>query len=245
MDFTLPFLIVFLVILFFSSLVHGSIGFGFPMIATPLLALFTDMQTAIMFTLMPTLLVNIISIISEEKFSVVFKNFFPMAIITMIGSGAGTFILLYAHSDIFKLLLAFMILMYLVMDKLNINSTFVKNNPKASLSFAGLLGGLTNVMAPILIIYALESKYTKSQTIQFSNLCFLLGKIIQLFIFGFFGSFTIQAVSASLGSLVVVGLALFVGVKIKKRINAKVYVVFIKLLLFIISLLLLYQVIEK
>lgn len=245
MDITLSFLLIIFGILFFSSLIHGTIGFGFPMISTPLLALFTDMQTAIMLTLMPTVLVNSISIISEEKFITAFKHFFPMAFITMIGSAIGTFILVYAHSDVFKLLLAAMIVMYLMMDKLNIKFTFIKKIPKVSLAIAGLLGGLTNVMAPILIIYALESNYTKSQTIQFSNVCFLLGKIVQLAIFGLLGSFSIQAVSASLSSLLAVGLALYLGVAIKKRINAKIYVVFIKLLLLVISLLLLYQVLGK
>ncbi len=54
--------------LFVAGILHGSIGFGFPLIATPIIALFTDMQTAIFFTLIPTVLVNIISIKSEGSF---------------------------------------------------------------------------------------------------------------------------------------------------------------------------------
>ena len=38
-----------------SALVHGSIGFGFPMLSTPLIALFTDVQTAIMLTVIPNI----------------------------------------------------------------------------------------------------------------------------------------------------------------------------------------------
>ena len=49
MELSIEFLIVFSIIIFFSSLVHGSIGFGFPMIATPLLAMVTDMKTAILY----------------------------------------------------------------------------------------------------------------------------------------------------------------------------------------------------
>lgn len=239
---TPEFFIALAIILFFSALLHGSIGFGFPMIATPLLALFTDIQTAIMFTLIPTLLVNIISILSEEKLSVVFKEFFPFALITMAGSALGTLILIYANTPLFKLLLVLMILTYLLMDNLKINSTIVQKNPKLSLGIAGILGGLTNVMAPILIMFSLESHYTKSQTIQFSNLCFLFGKIIQLFLFSYLGSFTLQEVGLSLSSLLVVVVAIFIGIKIKKRIDAKAYKRFIKILLFVISMLLLYQV---
>ncbi|NCB13999.1 MAG: sulfite exporter TauE/SafE family protein, partial [Erysipelotrichia bacterium] len=47
MELSVEFIIIFSLILFVSSLVHGTVGFGFPMIATPLLAMVTDMKTAI------------------------------------------------------------------------------------------------------------------------------------------------------------------------------------------------------
>lgn len=245
---TPEFFLILSVILFFSAILHGSIGFGFPMIATPLLALFTDIQTAIMFTLIPTLLVNIISIVSEEKLTTVFKEFFPFALIAMAGSGLGTLVLLYANTDYFKLFLAFVILVYLFMDNLKISSTYVQRNPKKSLVFfglsAGFIGGLTNVMAPILIMYSMESKHTKQQTIVFSNLCFLMGKTIQIFLFSLFGTFTLQEVGFSMGSLIAVGIALYLGIKIKRMIDAKAYKRFIKVLLFSISMVLLYQVLQ-
>ena len=60
MDLNTDFLIIFSLIIFISSLVHGSIGFGFPMIATPLLAIVTDMKTAILYIAIPTLLINLL-----------------------------------------------------------------------------------------------------------------------------------------------------------------------------------------
>ncbi|MEZ4692943.1 MAG: hypothetical protein R2837_02810 [Aliarcobacter sp.] len=56
MELSIDFLIILSIILFVSSLVHGSIGFGFPMLATPLLAMVTDMKTAILYIAIPTLL---------------------------------------------------------------------------------------------------------------------------------------------------------------------------------------------
>jgi uncharacterized membrane protein YfcA len=243
---TIEFLIALGLILFISGIFHGSIGFGFPMIATPLLALLTDIQTAIMFTLIPTILVNLTSIMSEEKFMVVVKNFYPFALVTMVGSALGTLLLIYAHSNYFKLFLALMILSYLLMDSFKTKSSFVQQHPKKALGIfglsAGFFGGLTNVMAPLLIVYSMELKFTKSQTIQFSNLCFLLGKIIQFILFSLYGTFTLQNVELSFGTLIIVAVALYLGIKIKKRIDVKTYQRFIKVLLFVISLILLYQV---
>lgn len=239
------FLIILSIILFSASLIHGSIGFGFPMIATPLLALTTDIQTAIIYTLIPTLLVNIVSIYSEGNFLTALKRFYPLALIAMLGSAVGTQILIYSNSEVFKQLLAFAILLYLVIDKIHFNLTWIYENPKSSRNIfgfgAGLLAGLTNAMAPILIIYTLESKFSKSEIIQASNICFLFGKIIQIVLFSVASVFTYSEVQDSFVTLIFVALALFLGVKIKKFLDATLYKKVIKTLLFIISLVLIYQ----
>ena len=193
MELSIEFLIVFSIIIFFSSLVHGSIGFGFPMIATPLLAMVTDMKTAILYIAIPTLLINLISIYSEGNFLQAVKKFYPLALIGMIGSAIGTQILIYSSSELFKLLLAFSIFLYLFIQKFKIQMHWIREKKIISMVvfglFAGIIGGLTNVMASILIIYSLESKHTKKEVIQSTNLCFLFGKVIQIVLFTLHGSF--------------------------------------------------------
>ena len=53
-------------ILLAAAFVHGIFGFGFPLLATPLLALFFPLPTAILMTLVPTLAINLGSIIGEK-----------------------------------------------------------------------------------------------------------------------------------------------------------------------------------
>ena len=182
MELSVEFLIIFAFILFFSALIQGSIGFGFPLISTPLLAMITDMKTAVLYVAIPTLLINIISIFSEGNFLQALKRFYPLAIMGMIGSAIGTQILIYSSSEIFKLLLAVSILFYLFIQKLKFEMAWVNKKPKLAIVIfgftAGIIGGLTNVMALVLIIYSLESKHSRKEVIQSSNLCFLFGKII-------------------------------------------------------------------
>lgn len=229
-------------ILFFAALTHGSVGFGFPMIATPLLALFTDIQTAIIYTLIPTLLVNIVSISSEGNFFKALKQFYPLALFSMLGCAIGTQILINYNSEFFKLLLAVAILGYLLLGVVNISIPWIRNCPTCSMRAfglgSGILGGLTNAMAPILIIYALESKFTKKESIQAANLCFLSGKIIQIILFSSASVFTAEHMSLSLYALVGVVVALILGIKIKKRIDAQLYTKLIKTILFIIAMVL-------
>ncbi|MCW8929696.1 MAG: sulfite exporter TauE/SafE family protein [Gammaproteobacteria bacterium] len=246
MDFNIDVLIVFAFIFFLASFIHGSIGFGFPMVATPLLAILTDIQTAIILTLIPTLLVNIVSIISEGRLLYAIRRYLSLALFAMGGSAIGTFILIITDSEIFELLLATAILVYLLLEKIKFNIFWIKAYPLFSKLFfgvlAGCLGGLTNVMAPVLIIYTLESKYSKSEIIQASNICFLLGKIIQLFLFSLHGKFNTNELTTSAIMLIVVSLALYLGVRIKKNIEVNSYKNVLRVFLFVLSVLLFIKV---
>lgn len=241
----IDFILALIVIIFCSSLVHGSIGFGFGMIATPMVALFTDLQTAITYILIPTMVVNIISISSEGKFFEALKKFWFIILLMVVGSSIGTVLLVYSNSEYFKLLLAFIILVYLIQSFIRIEVSFVAKHPKASSYGLGIIGGtisgLTNVVAPLMIIYTLELKYSKKDAIQLSNLCFLFTKIGQIIVFLYYGAFTYNTFETSFITLLAVLIGMFLGIKIKKRIDAKFYAKILKVLLFIIACLLIAQ----
>ena len=97
-------------------------------------------------------------------------------------------------------------------------------------------------MAPVLIVYSLESKYSKSDTIQALNVCFLFGKTTQLFLFTGNGKFTISQLSVSSIMLLTASLALYSGINIRKKIKVSAYRKILKLVLLFLAALLLYQV---
>ena len=246
MDFSFEALIFIAVVFLLAAFIHGSIGFGFPMVTTPLLALSTDIQTAIVLTLIPTLLVNIISIISERNILVAVRRHFLLALLAMLGSAVGTQILLTVNSDIFKVLLGVVIIIYLLAGKIKLKLSWIREHPKFSkFTFglsAGIIGGLTNVMAPVLIIYSLESKYSKSDTVQASNLCFLLGKIIQIVLFIINGKFSLNEFSTSSAMFIVTSIALYGGIAVRNKIKGKAYQKILRFLLILLAIILLIQV---
>ena len=228
-----------------AAFVHGSIGFGFPIVATPLLALVFDIQTAILLTLLPTLLLNIISIAGEGELIAACKRHLPLALLAMTGSALGSQILLVSNSDIFKFFLAVVILFYLSSEIIRLKYGWVRTSPLLAKIFfgfsAGVVGGLTNVMAPVLVIYTIESKYTKSETVQASNLTFMLGKLIQIAVFFLHGKLNTANLSFSGGMAVIAVASLLVGVKVRRRIEPEVYRRLLKILLLLLAVLLLVQ----
>ncbi|WP_421715681.1 TSUP family transporter [Arcobacter arenosus] len=240
-------LIYITIFLTLAAFVHGSVGFGFPMIATPLIAMFTDLQTAIIYTLIPTLLVNILSIRSEGNFFEAVKKFYPLAILAMIGSAIGTQIIIHFNTDLFKFILVFVILLYLFFDYKKVEFPFIRENPNISKTIfgigSGIIGGLTNVMSATLIIYVLESKFTKKEIVQSFNICFLFGKVVQIILFTSAGIFTQTEISQSLLPLVFISIAIFVGIKIRNKINPVTYAKMVKGVLFLIAIALFIQTI--
>ncbi len=240
-------LIYITIFLTLAAFVHGSVGFGFPMIATPLIAMFTDLQTAIIYTLIPTLLVNILSIRSEGNFFEAVKKFYPLAILAMIGSAIGTQIIIHFNTDLFKFILVFVILLYLFFDYKKVEFPFIRQNPNISKTIfgigSGIIGGLTNVMSATLIIYVLESKFTKKEIVQSFNICFLFGKVVQIILFTSAGIFTQTEISQSLLPLVFISIAIFVGIKIRNKINPVTYAKMVKGVLFLIAIALFIQTI--
>lgn len=84
-------------IMLFSGLVHGTLGLGFPLVATPLLALFTDVRSAILITLLPTASVNIFSILRGGRWSESIGRFWPLAAYVVAGGIAGTCLLVISN----------------------------------------------------------------------------------------------------------------------------------------------------
>lgn len=229
-----------------SAFFHGGIGLGFAMLATPLLALFMDMKSAIVLTLIPTLLVNLMNTASEGHLWHALRRNYVLAFLTTLGSAFGTVLLLIVDSEAIKVVLAVTILLYLLVDRFKFKLAWIHEHPQtAKIHFglaAGVLGGVANVMAPLLIIYFLEAKQSRSDFIQASNLCFMLGKLVQLIILSLHGDVTESTWWLSAVMLILVALALNLGIKLRRRLHADMYKNILRLFLLGLSISLLVRV---
>jgi uncharacterized membrane protein YfcA len=85
----LPMLAALVVLLIVAALAHGALGFGFPLISTPIVAIFSDMRTAILLTLFPNIVINIISIMSGGNWRHSIGRYWPISIYVMFGTVMG------------------------------------------------------------------------------------------------------------------------------------------------------------
>ncbi len=233
-------------ILALAGLMHGVFGIGFPMIATPLLALFMDVQSAVLITLFPTIAVNLLSIYRGGGWGDSVGRFWPLALFAFIGSIAGTNLLVISDPEPFRLVLAAVILLYLNLHRLTrLQMNWIEDHIYFSMLLFGLVAGLfagsVNVMVPILMIFTLELGLAMTVMIQTFNLCFLSGKAAQVGVFYGAGFINMELGSTIAIGLVLAVLALRIGMALRDRLNSDLYQNILRKLLLLMAALLIGQ----
>lgn len=229
-----------------AGLVHGTLGLGFPMVATPLLALVVDVRTAIVLTLLPTASVNIATVLRGGRWSESIGRFWPLAVYGVVGTVIGTRLLIVSDPAPFKLLLAGLILLYLLTSRSDaLRLGWVVRHPRASMLVFGLLAGLaagtTNVMVPLLIIYTLELGLTRTTMVQVFNMCFLAGKVSQIAVFAAAGALGSGFVATTVPLAAVAVVFLLAGAAIRDRIPTETYRVIVRRVLLVLAFVLIGQ----
>jgi len=231
-------------VMLFAGLVHGTLGLGFPMVATPILATMMDVRSAILVTLLPTMAVNIASIASNRAALASTRPFVPLVGFCLLGSIAGATILAITDPAPFRIVLAGLILLYL-WSNLRISRQWLQHNPLLAMAgfgiSAGLAAGTTNVMVAVLIIYFLSMDTARTTMVPTLNACFLVGKasqILVLAIAGFVG-FRLMLETTPLALAAIA--ALLVGQRLQPRIQVSTYQSILRKLLLLLAIILIYQ----
>ena len=236
--------LVVLAVILVSGWVHGALGLGFPLLATPALATIMDVRSAILVTLLPTMAVNIASIANHRGRLEEVRQFGPLILFILLGSLLGTSILAIADPEPFRLLLAALILLFL-WGKVRIRATTISNRPLAVMAItglaAGMAAGITNVMVAILIIYFLALGTARDVMVPAMNACFLVGKAAQILVLALAGlvslGLLLETAPLALGAV----LALQLGQRAQAGLPAESYQSLLRGLLLLLALILLWQ----
>jgi uncharacterized protein len=219
---------IILTIVIIAGLAHGTLGFGFPIVSTPLVALLVDVKTAVLVTVLPNIVVNSISIARGGNWRESLGKHWPLAVWVVLGTLVGTRLLLTVRPEPLQLLLAAMIVVFLLQDRLRrLDWSWVERRPAtARFAFgitAGMLSGAVNVALPPLVIYLLTLGLTPIALTQTLNLCFLSGKVVQAAGLSLGSATSGSLLKASLPLVLVAAAAVFTGMRLQARISVEVY----------------------
>jgi uncharacterized membrane protein YfcA len=235
-----PWLVWVIIVMVVGGLAHGTMGFGFPLISTPMIALVTDIQTAVLVSLFPNLAVNVVSTLRGGRWRASLARYWPVAVYVLIGTVAGTRLLLIADPEPLKLLLALMIVVYLQQSRFaGAGWSWLSRHPRKSAalfgSLAGVLSGAVNVAVPPLVIYFMALGLDALAMTQILNLCFLVGRLAQAATFGLSGHLGLSTFMATIPLTAVSLAALFVGMQLQRRIRAEVFRALLRRVLWVMA----------
>ena len=215
-------------IIVIAGLAHGTIGFGFPLVSTPLVALLVDIKTAVLLTVLPNVAVNMISILRGGNWRESIGKYWPLALWVVAGTLVGSRLLLTVPHEPLQIVLALMIVVFLLQVRLRaFDWSWSKRRPQLAACLfgltAGVLSGAVNVAMPPLVIYLMTLELTPIALTQTLNLCFIAGKSVQALALGVADAMSQKLLYASLPLIPLAAAAVWAGLRLQSRISGETY----------------------
>ena len=240
--------IILTIVFIIAAILHGIAGMAFPMLATTSLAFIMPLSKVVALVALPSLLMSILVLSSHNQKKIgqeiidYLKDYKLLAISSVIGSILGVQLLLILPVSWLYLLMASVTLYYSINGLLNIYGKVkpikvVPNNRNMVIFglLAGVIGGSTNAMSPILLMFLFSQTDDKNRITKASNLCFLLAKFVQIYMLknqylllnkSEYGLIFLLTIFSIVG--------LYIGIWLRNKISAKIF----KILIFVILLIL-------
>jgi uncharacterized protein len=225
---TLPLLAWITGVVIFAALVQGALGLGFPLLATPLIALVTDIRSAIIIVLLPCVATVLVSILKGAGLRAVIARFWMMPIYMFVGAAIGTRLFVEYPGFPYALLLATVIFIYLNLDRLGRAEFEVVRRHHGPFGFvfgvvAGMSEGTANVAAPPLVVYYFSLGLHPTAFVQALNICFLTGKTTQFATLATAGGVPASQWLATLPLAGIATIAALQGTRVRDRVDAATY----------------------
>jgi uncharacterized membrane protein YfcA len=219
----------------FASYIKGATGMGFPLIATPMVALLVDLRTTYVLLLLPNILMDTFQIARGKASWALWRRLAPVFITTAGGVFLGTRILIAVPERAIYLALAAVILVFLAGARLHLDLTIPPRWEGRLGGITGLVGGtlngVTNVYGPIATVYLLGLRLEKREFVKGVAAIFLTAKVSQLVALSRWGFYTPAVFRESLGLSAMALAAFWVGLKTQDRVRQDSFVRIIYVLL--------------
>jgi uncharacterized membrane protein YfcA len=194
-----------------SGFVKGTIGIGFPTLATPLLTLVIDVKTAVVLLILPNIVMDGIQFARQGVPLATMRRLTVLIVFGAVGTVLGTRLLVDLPASVVLLVLGIFLLVFVALEVARLAPRISPGwepwiAPVAGF-VAGVLGGVTNVPGTPLAVYFYALGMDKREFIRAVAFTFMLYKLVQLAAVAYYGllNWTLLVVSAGLTVVAVAG----------------------------------------
>ncbi len=213
--------------LLLASYVKGTTGLGFPLIATPMVALLLDIRTAIAILIIPNIVMDITQIFRGSLATAVFRRFTWFFLLTVVGVFLGTKVLVTLPIWVLDFTLGTVVLAFVLSNlfrfELRISPRFEGMlSPVAGL-VTGFIMGITNAGGPAIAIYLYGLQLPKTDFVKSIATIFMVNKLSQLAAVSTWNLFTPSTLRLSLMVTLFCLLGFYAGLKTQDRVNQQTF----------------------
>lgn len=228
------------VVLLIAGVIKGASGLGYLSCALPPMVLLTDIETAIIMLLAPTMLSNLGVILLTPQFWPTLRSFWPLYIAALPGCLLGVQLLGALHVGTATLFLAVIILFYAATSLRWSNlrlSCPVATGLRIPVGFCnGVLAGLTGSQILPLVPYALALEIETARVVQLINTSVVFTTFCLGIAFFNSGELSYENILLSTASSVPAMIGIAIGTRLRGYMSVETFRVLVLSVLFVIGL---------
>ena len=207
-----------------GGLVKGTIGFGMPMVALPLIAFIIPATTAMILLCAPILLTNFLQMKIKEGISS--YRFLPMIICLIIGLIIGARLILEINLNTITQIIAVSIIFAALVNCIGFKIENINKSKERIITSiigfgSGILGGLSTFYGPPMLAYLVAADLPKEKFVRTVSTIYFIGSFPLYGSLIYYGFATKLDLMMSLFLIIPAFISQQIGAKIRNKINQK------------------------
>jgi uncharacterized membrane protein YfcA len=206
-----------------AAIVKGAIGFGFPLIATPITSTTWDARHAVLVIALAGFANNVGITMRGGGSRQTFRRFIPTIAGLIVGTVVGALLLASVDPNLLALIVGTAAVVFglvsLLKPDLAVPPHLERYLALPMGLLGGLLGGSTGIFAPALASYTHALKLSKREFAFFTTLLLLVGTGVQVLSYWQLGLFDLTVMLVALLSCVPNFLGVSIGIRLQDRID--------------------------
>ena len=220
-----------------GGLIKGTLGVGTPLLTVPLMALVLPAQTAVALMAIPVVIANAWQVTQAKHVTAVVSRFWPAFIAVLIGTYIGVRILSTIDERGLLLLVGVVVIAFTLLQgshyRINLPSKIEKPAGVAFGLASGVIGGVSSMFGPMLIIYLVSLRgLTKDQFVGAISFLYISAVVPWTLILYAFGILDFRMILLSTAAAVPVTLGLTFGQRLRARISEQRFHKLVLIILF-------------
>ena len=207
--------------------IKGATGAGVPIVAVPIMALFFDVQTAVIIMLLPSLVANILQGWKYRKHLAESGFSWRFAAAGAVGGFVGSLMLTNISPQVLLLMVAVVVVLYigfrLARPGWRLPLTTARRIALPVGALAGTLQGATGVSAPVSITFLNATGLPRAGFVAVISLFFVASTTSQITVLASYDVLTLNGLMLSSGALAIILATMPIGEALAKRVSPTLF----------------------